>query len=310
MELPSINPLYGPDTGYRYRFQFHNGGLAARKTNDIVDVAQCPVATAEINGWLSTVPRQERPRGRIQVFGGSRVLQDTTQTARFPHVIVAQEQPKTTAEKTPGLKTVSGKTNRYFSGTTLNPANLAAVSLAGKTIRFDVQGFFQSNMDILEQAVGRICSGIGGRNALDMYCGAGTFSVFLADLFEKVTLVEHNRDALVFAEINMAGKKHDSYGISGEKWVRENADGILNRNGPFDAVVIDPPRSGMERDVCRWLCETRPAHIRSISCDPSTHARDAARLVRAGYRIEELYLLDFYPETSHIESLACFEYSR
>ena len=84
---------------------------------------------------------------------------------------------------------------------------------------------------------------------------------------------------------------------------------ILAKNGPFDAVVIDPPRSGMEKEVCDWLCKNKTGQIRSVSCDPSTHARDALKLVKSGYELTKLYLLDFYPQTAHIESLAYFEYT-
>ena len=134
-----------------------------------------------------------------------------------------------------------------------------------------------------------------------MYAGCGTFSVFLADIFKEVTLVEHNRDALVFAEENLKGIKHQSFGLSGEKWVQ------TAENKYFDAVVIDPPRSGMEKEVCKWLCKSKIPQIRSVSCDPATHARDLSFLLKAGYELKKLYLLDFYPNTSHIESLAILE---
>ena len=90
-----------------------------------------------------------------------------------------------------------------------------------------------------------------------MYAGAGTFSVFLADIFKKTTLVEHNRDALVHAELNLAGKPHETYGLSGSRWVKENAPQIIEKNGNFDAVIIDPPRSGMERDAVQWPLQNK-----------------------------------------------------
>ena len=64
----------------------------------------------------------------------------------------------------------------------------------------------------------------------------------------------------------------------------------------------------MEKEVRDWLCKNKVGQIRSVSCDPATHARDAAALVSSGYQLEKLYLLDFYPQTAHIESLAFFEH--
>lgn len=318
IDTPEIIPVYGNDQGYRCRFQLHDGGLSMRQSNNVVKLDNCLVATKEINEWLISVMQSKRPQGRIHLFGGGCVVPELNTIAgdlhdkRFPRVILAHEETNKGQGETvikSGRRKIKKNVNHYFSGTVLNPANTVTVSIAGKKISFDVQGFFQSNIEILEKSVALICSGLEGKNVLDMYSGAGTFSVFLADHFEKVTMVEHNRDALVFAEINMQGKNHTAYGLSGAKWVAENASSIIRNEGEFDCVVIDPPRSGMEKEVCQWLCKNHPLHIRSVSCDPATHARDAAFLVKAGYKLSKLYLLDFYPQTSHIESLAYFDYA-
>ena len=82
------------------------------------------------------------------------------------------------------------------------------------------------------------------------------------------------------------------------------------RKKKYDAVIIDPPRSGIEKPVMAWLCGMMPENkadvIFSVSCDPVTHARDAASLVSSGYKMTTLMMLDFYPQTSHIESFAVF----
>ena len=157
---------------------------------------------------------------------------------------------------------------------------------------------------MLEKTVEIIKHDFGGENLLDMYAGVGTFSTFLTDNFSKVTLVEHNRDAIALAELNLQGKNHESYGVSGEKWVNEYANKIKTE---FDGVIIDPPRSGMEKSVLNWLCSSNIPSIRSLSCDPVTHARDLKELVKFGYKIKDIYLLDYYPQTCHIESLVILE---
>ena len=163
-----------------------------------------------------------------------------------------------------------------------------------------MRGFFQSNLQVLSKSIEKVTDFLSGENVLDMYAGCGTFSVFLKDKFEKITLVEHNRDALLFAEQNLSGKNHISFGLSGEKWAQEQ------KNSNFDAVVIDPPRSGIEKGVMEFLKKSEIPVIRSVSCDPATHARDAKQLTESGRTLEKLFLLDFYPQTSHIESLAWF----
>ncbi|MCR5764053.1 MAG: RsmD family RNA methyltransferase [Treponema sp.] len=311
VEIPEIQIIKGNPQQYRSRFQFHDGGLMARQSNEIIPIETCPCATPEINAYLREIPYEERPKGRVHVFASNKI---TSIPEGYDKIIIANEEAaqkkkeRKMQERSPSGRKLKKqkKIKSRFEGTTVNPLNLCTVSLRGKNITFDVQGFFQSNIDVLEQAIPNVTEGLNGKNVLDMYAGAGTFSVFLADLFENVCLVEHNRDALVYAEQNLSGLKHESYGLSGDTWIKYHAEKHIQRNGEFDAVVIDPPRSGMEKSVCQWLCSSGIPDIRSISCDIATHARDAKFLTRAGYRIEKLFLLDFYPQTCHIESLAWF----
>ena len=308
LTVPDVQIISGSEKGYRARIQLTCGGFNEKESNAVVPLASCPVATDCINSYLAAVPQDKRPRGRVHIFGDSRVQNASV----FEHLILAEEKKSLKLGQQDMSEKLKKRVKHYvkprFAGTVADEANTCQITLAGKTIQFDARGFFQSNLDVLEKTIATLTTNLGGKNALDMYAGAGVFSVFLSDLFEKVTLVEHNRDALVQAEINLAGKKHESYGVSGAKWVRENAAQILSGKGNFDAVIIDPPRSGMEKEVRDWLCANKVGQIRSVSCDPATHARDAAALVKSGYSLAKLYLLDFYPQTSHIESLAFFEH--
>ncbi|MBQ8014049.1 MAG: class I SAM-dependent RNA methyltransferase [Treponema sp.] len=305
---PTIEVISSENQNYRSRIQLTDGGFNKKESNEIVSLESCPIATKEINGYLQNMAQSDRPRGRVHLFGDERILGEKK-------VIVAQEREKAAREiKVQGASSkrkekLRLQANRHFAGTFLNQNNRCQVNLLGKSIAFDVQGFFQSNLSVLEKTLSQVTRNMGGRNLLDMYSGCGTFSVFLADFFDKVCMVEHNRDAIVFAEENLRGKNHESFGLSGENWIKFSAENYIAGNGPFDAVVIDPPRSGMEKAVCQWLCRSKIPQIRSVSCNPSTHARDARFLVKAGYRLSKLYLLDFYPHTAHIESLANFEYS-
>ncbi|MBO4319016.1 MAG: class I SAM-dependent RNA methyltransferase [Treponema sp.] len=296
---PEIQVVSGPAFGYRSRFQLHDGGLMQKKSNNIIQIDSCPCATDEINEYLKTVPVSERPKGRCHIFGSDKA---------GGKVIVAREE-NTVPEQKPERST-KGKKNRKpvrrFTGTAPVPENTCTVNLCGKNISFDVKGFFQSNMYVLEKAIPLITGEIEGNSCLDMYAGCGTFSVFLSDRFNSLTLVEHNRDALVQAENNLSGHRHESYGLSGETWAKYHSETCVKNTGGYDAAVIDPPRSGMEKEVCKWLCSSSIPRINSLSCDIATHARDAGFLIKAGYEMESLYLLDFYPQTSHIESLAVF----
>ncbi|MCQ2248649.1 MAG: 23S rRNA (uracil(1939)-C(5))-methyltransferase RlmD [Treponema sp.] len=309
IEVPEIEAVYGNPKNYRARFQFHNGGLMGKHSNDIVPLEMCPCATDEINHFLREIPFDSRPEGRVHVFGSSRISnipEGYDKLAISMAQTVVEKKQKKVQQRTPGGAKIKKqkKIKARYEGTANNEETRCTVNILGKNILFDVQGFFQSNMEVLEKSIPLVTGNLKGKNVLDMYSGAGTFSVFLADSFEKVTLVEHNKSAIVYAEQNMAGLKHESFGLSGEVWTKYHAENLIKANGNFDAVVIDPPRSGMEKEVCQWLQKSEIPNIRSVSCDAATHARDIKFLLRAGYRLEKLYLLDFYPQTGHIESLA------
>lgn len=305
IKIEEIIPVTGRDKGYRSRIQLTNGGFNEKQSNNIIALQNCPVATDELNDYFKENVQAFRPEGRVHLFGDSRV--EGEEKVKIADESLNSRKTDSRLYKKNSGKTLKNKVKHRFAGTTSDFSNTCDVKLLDKNIKFNVQGFFQSNLEVLEKTIQQVTYNLQGNNVLDMYAGCGTFSVFLADAFKKTTMVEHNRDALVYAEINMAGKPHETYGLSGEKWVKEIAASTLAREGNFDAVVIDPPRSGMEKEVNQWLCCNKTFQIRSVSCDPATHARDAARLIKAGYKLTKLFLLDFYPQTAHIESLAYFE---
>lgn len=295
-----IEVIHKDDFNYRSRFQFTDGGLSQKSSNNIIPIEECPCADININEYLKKTDINKRPKGRIHFFGSDKLESESKIKYEVP---LEQKQIKHQGMKQGKGKKIKIKENHYFSGTILSDENTVSVKLNNRTIKFDVRGFFQSNLPVFEEVLKLITDSLPqGNNILDMYSGCGSISAFLSEKYSHVTLVEHNRDAIVFAEQNMAGLNHTSYGLSGAAWVKNCAPNLPS----FDACVVDPPRSGMEKEVLNYLCNSKIPFIRSLSCDPVTHARDAAQLIKAGYKLEKIYLLDFYPHTSHIESLAIF----
>lgn len=301
VDVSSIEVIYGDNLNYRCRFQLNDGGMSARGSNEIIPIGECSCAVPEINKWLKEQDFKSRPKGRCHLFGCDNVIESSGISGQKVTISVEEERKQIDYQSLKKKNKNIKQTKKRYSGTTLNASDIIKIDILGKKISFDVKGFFQSNISVLEKSIQAVCSGLQGFSCLDMYAGCGTFSVFLAEKFKELTLVEHNRDALVFAEQNLSGLPHQSIGLSGAKWAEANP------NAYFDAVVIDPPRSGMEKEVCDWLCKSKIPQVRSVSCDPATHARDISRLLKAGYNLKKLYLLDFYPNTSHIESLAVLE---
>ena len=323
--IPKIETIFGNEWNYRNRFQLHNGGLKRKKSNEIIKINNCPVAVNEINEYLKKNYDAENAGTAENAQNIENVKNSKSSAQNFKNA-----KNEKNAKNAPNANFSSNKNQRIhlfandgnlkiakpkekrgkFFGSIIEENELCTVNILGKTLQFSVQGFFQSNLEMLEKTIQVLCKNLGGKRCIDFYSGVGTFSVFLAEKFEEIYLIEHNRDALVLAEKNLAQlksqkniAKHFSFGIAGENWHK-----MQDSQKDFDAVIIDPPRSGMEKSVREWLKQKKVPQIRSLSCDPVTFARDAADLCQNGYKLESLILFDYYPQTSHIESLANFVY--
>ncbi|WP_428771526.1 RsmD family RNA methyltransferase [Treponema sp. HNW] len=293
--MPQIQIVSGPDTEYRSRFQFHSGGLKQRKSDDIVRLKDCPCAVKPLRTLLQSgalAAKKVLNTERMTVFADERLIGGTKEAASSKIVCASDASP------------------------------VCTISLNGKCLSFDVRGFFQSNMHMLEKTLPLITKDLRGKRLLDMYGGTGVLSLFAAENFESVTIVESDKRSLSFAETNYRNNgihcKLNTYTMRGSEWAqkhlkqgRQKSASFENRleTEHFDALIIDPPRTGIEKEVIDYIAASKPPIIRSLSCDPATHARDLKRLVQAGYTITDFRMLDFYPHTSHMESLACLIYS-
>jgi 23S rRNA (uracil1939-C5)-methyltransferase len=173
------------------------------------------------------------------------------------------------------------------------------VTLHGRRIAFNVRCFFQSNLSLLEGLVDAATEELSGRMAYDLFCGVGLFGAFLRDRFETVVCVESQQTALDYARRNVTGPSHEYYPMDAEAW----AKGTPGRRR-VDAVVVDPPRTGLPSSLRESLARMAPGILVYVSCDPVTLSRDVGHFVSRGFRIESVRLFDFYPQTPHVETVA------
>ncbi len=260
------------DTEYRSRYQFSRGGLKGKKSNQVVPLQDCPCAVKEMRAFLqSDESSMLQSHERLQVFASERAY-----------------------AKVGDSKVVFG-----FEG-----QSELTLQLLGKEIHFDARGFFQSNIAMLEKTIPLVVDNLKGTHLLDMYAGVGTLSLFAKEYFETLTLVEHNKKSLNFAKENFSSTESiETCAMTGEDWVKKA------KKKSYDALIIDPPRSGIEKKLRAWICSEKIKTIRYLSCDVSTLARDTKAFLDAGYKVEKFYFLDFYPHTSHLECLVYFSHN-
>jgi 23S rRNA (uracil1939-C5)-methyltransferase len=176
--------------------------------------------------------------------------------------------------------------------------------VCGRPFRVSAGSFFQVNtaqIPALVDLVTEMADPQPQDIALDVYCGAGLFSAFLAGRAARVIGIEESPSAVADFEVNL-----DDFD-SVELYAAPAEQALEEISARPSVAVVDPPRSGMAPRAIRALLHLAPARIVMVSCEMSTLARDARILAQAGYRLRAVAPIDLFPQTAHLESVSCWE---
>jgi 23S rRNA (uracil1939-C5)-methyltransferase len=165
--------------------------------------------------------------------------------------------------------------------------------------RVSHHSFFQTNRFLLQPMIDAALANLAGARALDLYAGVGLFTVPLARRFERVVAVEAHPAAAqdLAANGNAAGARVSAYHKTAESFLESTSHN-------WDLILVDPPRTGLSKPVREHLIRLRTPRLVYVSCDPTTLARDVAALAASGYRLASIHLLDLFPQTFHLETVA------
>ncbi len=174
------------------------------------------------------------------------------------------------------------------------------------TFRVSSNTFVQTNytqMLVLYRAALDMLQPREDEKILDLYAGIGTISVAVAREARRVTAIEENLHAVQLGRLNA---RINSARVD---YVPGKVESMLRkvRLGQYSAAILDPPRAGCEPEAIAELIRLGLDRLVYVSCEPSTHARDITRLVRGGYRVRRTAIVDMFPQTYHIESIALLE---
>lgn len=182
-----------------------------------------------------------------------------------------------------------------------------SMRVLGVDFRVSAASFFQVNTPMAEKMVEHVLEILpfhAAETLLEVYCGVGLFSRFLAPRYKRLIGIEASAAACLDFAINLDEYEHvELYEAAAE----EALPALASQLPPSTEVLVDPPRAGLQRRVLDALLALRPAVVVYVSCDPSTLARDAARLSAGGYALRQVTLFDLFPQTYHIESISVFE---
>jgi 23S rRNA (uracil1939-C5)-methyltransferase len=338
LSFPGLRIEGGKPWRYRNRIQIHRGpdgkaGFLARTSHAVVPIGTCPVSATAFD-YLLARPAGPAQRTARDSWGRDRRNEDGwnrdrrgegRRFAAWTHPLpdgtgdfLISEEPGATG---PGLilppepgsaipdgpEADSARTrpgapvSEYLGPRVEGSSGGIDARILGKTIRFDLRCFFQSNVEMVEKLIPFALEGLKGGMALDLYCGVGLFGAFLKDAFARVLAVEENPISLEYALSNI-GDTHDFLRGRVEDLLAQER-GLLAACRP-DAVVVDPPREGLDAAVREFLIARKPPRLVYVSCNPVTLARDLKTLLAHGFALDDLRLFDFYPQTAHVEAVA------
>jgi 23S rRNA (uracil1939-C5)-methyltransferase len=323
---PEITMVESPDPWHyraRAEWQFDSSnqrlGYYERGSRTVCDVAECavlkPALQHELESLRSLLPTGELPesvRGFQAASGDEGVSLAPpilNSRARSPHSPTPREITRT---------------------------------INGERYHFNAEAFFQTNLELLPTLLEHAIGDAGGDTAIDLYCGVGLFTVPLSRRFARVVGVETNALAAAFARRNLESKRSPTVRqssntkpvakdsqtkpverISETKPARSafgNARIVTARVGdwlteysgsfgPVDFLLLDPPRTGAENRDIAGILHLRPRKISYVSCDPATLARDLKKLIAGGYSLDSVAAYDMFPQTHHVETVACLTWS-
>jgi tRNA/tmRNA/rRNA uracil-C5-methylase (TrmA/RlmC/RlmD family) len=245
-------------------------GYYERGSNRVCDVEFCAVLEPQLERTLAAVHKEVEQKSQRQL--------------RHIDVVVGDEGVSV-------APSIAGYSPRTVSR-----------RVAGEVYSFSADTFFQVNHDLLEQLVAAAVGDVKGQMAIDLYCGAGLFTLPLARRFARVTGVEAHSRAVEFARRNVERAGLDNVEIANlgvADWVKHSRSFEV-----LDFLLLDPPRVGCENAVIAGILAMRPRRISYVSCDPATLARDLKKFIADDYLLDSVNAFDMFPQTHHVEVVA------
>lgn len=187
-------------------------------------------------------------------------------------------------------------------------------NILGLDFEISMQSFFQTNPKSAERLYSKVVEYASEDNELansvimDLFCGTGTIGQIIASKTEGIKIIGVD---IVASAIENAKKNTERNGISGVEWYAADVGKFLlefpEYEGKIDTIILDPPRAGIAPKTLRKIMRLGAKRIVYVSCNPATQARDIAELTENGFNIKKFSLVDQFPHTGHIESIAVFE---
>lgn len=321
---------------YRNKMQFPaavntegkiNIGCYAAATHSVIDTGSCLIQKEANNEVLTTVRKWMQRFGisaydektgkglvrhvmsRVGVHSGEVMAVLITSAYDIPH---KKELIEWLEKYVPGLVSVVQNINKKPTNVVMGSKTRVLYgrptitdSLGALSFNISAQSFFQVNSEQAEKLYNKALEYAalnGNETVVDVYCGTGTISLYLAKHAAQVYGIEIVPPAIEDAKKNAADNNcHNAEFILGD--AAEKLPELLAQGIQPDVVIVDPPRAGCEQKVLQAIADVKPKRIVYVSCNPASLARDLAYLAERDYKALAAQPVDMFPMTSHVETV-------
>jgi 23S rRNA (uracil1939-C5)-methyltransferase len=312
--LPAVASPYA--WNYRNHVQFHltlqgKLGFEAHRSHRVIPIRECHLPEATINQlWprleLEPLPGLERVSLRVGAGEEMMLILEGGDPQSFELII--EELPISAVHLGPAGPLVMAGNEALdieVEAMRLDPGgSIPGTSPLRRSFRVSADSFFQVNTSQAGEMVTHLLSNLPldpSTTLLDVYCGVGLFSAFLASRVGRLIGIEISPSACQDFELNLSDFDNvELYEAAAE----ETLPALDIRP---DVILVDPPRAGLGLPALDGLNNLGPSTLAYVSCDPATLARDARRLVANGYHLRQITPFDLFPQTYHIESISFWD---
>lgn len=311
--------LTGPEFGYRRRARLAvrwnvatrrlDVGFRAAASQDIVSIHECPVLVQPLQtllpALLKTLHELDKPQvlGHVELFSGFAEAVLIRHTAALAE---ADQQRLAHFAREQGVQLWlqgDGQPQPLEAYTALG----YRLPAWGLELEWRPGDFVQVNGPVNEAMIAQALDWLApqaGERVLDLFCGLGNFALPLARIGAEVVAVEGVAEMVERARTNAVRNGLETAHFYQADLSKPLAQAEWAKGG-FAAVLLDPPRDGAY-ELVGQMSTLGARRVAYVSCNPATLARDAAELVRQGYRLEKVGVLDMFPQTAHVEAMAFF----
>ncbi len=269
---PEIRTISSQRYHYRdhctIKFDGDSYGFHGKKTNSVIPFPEkgCLLLDENINNYINNLPKKQKSNNHSTDI----------------KIAIGSEKQAISSQK--------------------NSGSVISIQINNYVYQRNLKCFFQSNQFLRNKMIEKVLD-LSGRglkeNILDIACGIGFFTIPLSYQCNTILGIDNNKNSINYAGINSKINKSLN-----AKFLLSDFSKIDKHE--FNTVVVDPPRTGLTVEGISNIINIGAEKIIYVSCNPATYSRDAAKLLMSGYNLSELFFIDNFPCTHHIEIISLF----